>query len=136
MMVLMAEKDVTWDDDTAKLTRIEAGKSVKIGVKVNPDYAQIESVKYTSSDESIAKATDDGQLIGLANGKVTVKATVKDKYGNTKEIELKDVEVYTSVTGLEIQYAESTVYEGQTIDLKAVVFPETASEKGIIYTIH
>ncbi len=127
-------KDVTWNEATAKITRIEAGQSVNLGVNITPGYAQIESVKYTSSDESIAKATDDGQLIGLANGKVTVKATVKDKYGNTKEIELKDVEVYTSVTGLEIQYAESTVYEGQTIDLKAVVFPETASEKGIIYT--
>ena len=126
-------KSVAWDDKSKNLTRIEAGEAVNIGVNVTPAYAKMKSIKYSTSDEAVARATEDGQLIGLSNGVVTVKASVTDIYGNNKTIELNNVEVHTSVTGLEIGYSETELYVGETQNMEAVVLPETASNKEIKY---
>lgn len=126
-------KGIAWDAKTLKISKINPGNPVNLGLIIKPDYAHIESIKYTSSNEKIAKVTKDGQLIGLSNGKVTIKAKVTDFYGNSKSIYLDNIEVYTPVKDVKINYEELDLFAGESKEIKAGVLPETASNQEVIF---
>lgn len=60
-----------------KLT-LSKGKTIKLKATVSPAGATNKSVKWTSSDKSIATVTSKGTVKGKKKGKVTIKVTTKD----------------------------------------------------------
>lgn len=62
---------------------IRVGKDLQLKLKVTPSDAYMDTLKYTSSDESVATVTSNGIVTGIAPGKVTI--TLFDSYTETEK---------------------------------------------------
>ena len=68
---------------TSTNSTIRVGKDLQMKLKVTPSDACIDTLKYTSSDESIATVDNSGIVTGVSAGKV--KITVYDSYTETEK---------------------------------------------------
>lgn len=73
---------------TTTNSTIRVGKDLQMKLQITPSGASTDSLKYTSSDETIATVNSNGIVTGVAPGKVTI--TVTDTY--------KDVEKSVTLT--------------------------------------
>ena len=60
--------------DTENINLLEKGTS-KINVEVEPSNAENKDIKFTSSDESIVKVDDNGNITGVTLGEATITVT-------------------------------------------------------------
>ncbi len=63
---------------TSTNSTIRVGKDLQLKLKVTPSDASTSTLKYTSSDETIATVSPNGIVTGIAPGKVTI--TLLDTY--------------------------------------------------------
>lgn len=63
---------------TSTNSTIRVGKDLQMKLKITPSDAYVDTLTYTSSDESIATVDHSGIVTGVAPGKVTI--TVYDSY--------------------------------------------------------
>lgn len=68
---------------TTTNSTIRVGKDLQLKLKVTPSDAYMDTIKYTSSDESIATVSPNGIVTGIAPGKVTI--TLFDSYTETEK---------------------------------------------------
>lgn len=68
---------------TATNSTIRVGKDLQMKLQITPAKASTDTLKYTSSDESIATVNQNGIVTGIAPGKV--KITVYDSYNDTEK---------------------------------------------------
>ncbi len=68
---------------TSTNSTIRVGKDLQMKLKVTPSDACIDTLKYSSSDESIATVDNSGIVTGVSAGKV--KITVYDSYTETEK---------------------------------------------------
>lgn len=72
---------------TSTNSTIRVGKDLQMKLQVTPAKASMDTIKYTSSDESIATVNSNGIVTGVAPGKVII--TVYDSFTDTeKEVNL------------------------------------------------
>ncbi len=72
---------------TSTKSVVKVGKDLQMKLKTTPSDATIETLEYTSSDESIATVNSNGIVTGVSAGKV--KITVTDTYtGEEKSVTL------------------------------------------------
>ncbi len=92
----MPSSDLTFTAVYEKIAEKKTVKSVSIGditmnykksAKINPTIAAVDgaeyTVKYTSSDSSVARVDDNGNVYGAKRGSATITCTVTDSNGNT-----------------------------------------------------
>ncbi len=89
-------------------------------------------VVWSSSDNKVARVSDDGVISAVAPGKATIKATSND--GGNKSASYK-VTVVQPVTRIEIIGSEK-VAAGKGITLTAKVYPANASNKKVTWGIN
>lgn len=110
--------------------RIERAKTDVIDAIVTPEEATKKSVKWTSSDETVATVSN-GTVRGVSKGKATITATTNDG-GYTAEC---DVEVWsTDVESIEISDSLINMSVGDSQRISATVSPADASEKTVKWT--
>ncbi len=68
---------------TSTNSTIRVGKDLQLKLKVTPSDAYMGTIKYVSSDESIATVNANGIVTGIAPGKVTI--TLTDEYTGTEK---------------------------------------------------
>ena len=68
---------------TTTNSTVRIGKDLQMKLKVTPNDASMDTLTYTSSDESIATVNGNGIVTGVSEGKVTI--TVYDSYTDTKK---------------------------------------------------
>ncbi len=68
---------------TSTNSTIRVGKDLQLKLKVTPSDACMDTISYTSSDESIATVSPNGIVTGVAPGKVTI--TLFDSYTETEK---------------------------------------------------
>ena len=68
---------------TTTNSTIRVGKDLQLKLKVTPSDAYVDTITYTSSDESIATVSPNGIVTGIAPGKVTI--TLFDSYTETEK---------------------------------------------------
>lgn len=68
---------------TTTNSTIRVGKDLQLKLKVTPSDAYMDTITYTSSDESIATVSPNGIVTGIAPGKVTIK--LFDSYTETEK---------------------------------------------------
>lgn len=72
---------------TSTSSTVRVGRDLQLKLKATPSDASIETLTYTSSDESIATVNNNGIVTGVSSGKVTI--TVTDSYtGIEKSVNL------------------------------------------------
>ena len=102
---------------------------VPLEVKIIPEDATDTTLKYMSSDTTVAMVSDEGTILGLSSGKATI-TVYSEKYSVKTQIE---VEIYSEVKDLILDMDSLIVQKGQTVKINATVLPEDANNKKIIY---
>ena len=125
-----AQVAVTGVEIANKEITVEVGKTASIGASVIPAEATKKGISYTSSDESVAKASN-GIVTGVGVGTATITATTKDG-GFTAECE---VTVFSNpVTGVALSDKLIELGIGNTATLTASVLPSNASDKSVVWS--
>ncbi|MGN0468537.1 MAG: Ig-like domain-containing protein [Acutalibacteraceae bacterium] len=111
-------------DDSIKLSK---GRTKTLTVVVLPLDAVNQSVKWTSSDTSVAKVNQSGVVTAVNNGSCMITATTVD--GGFKAT--CSVTVYNVTTGIKLDASKVTVAVGSTKVLNATVLPSNATNKTV-----
>ena len=109
---------------------IQKGEKKQLKVSILPEEASDHKLIYSSSNTDVAIVDSNGNIQGISSGKATI--TVKAKENNVKtQIE---IEVYSKVTGILLNYEQIYMPVNSTFELNAQVEPEDANEKTILYS--
>ncbi len=108
---------------------LEAGESETLFATVLPEEASNKTVLWSSDNESVA-VVENGTVVAKSNGTAIITATTED--GNYSAS--CTVTVTTPVKGVELDLSEAVVAIGETLTLKAIVSPETASNPMVQWT--
>ena len=94
-----------------------------------PAAAYDKSVKFESSDESVAAVDENGKVTALAAGNAVITATTADgKYTATAEISV--VKYAESIEPYKTEYSLKT---GEKEKIQYVVIPDDATEKNVSF---
>ena len=109
---------------------INIGKSETLKATVLPESASEKAVKWTSSEPEIASVSPEGIVTGLAFGKAVITATTVEG-GKTATC---TVQVNTPVMDVVLAQTELSVGDGETAQLEAIVAPEDATNKKVLWS--
>ena len=101
---------------------IEKGKTVTLTPTVYPTSLSDQSVTWTSSDTKVATVTSAGKVKGVKYGTATITCTSNATGLSTT--------CQVSVVGVTLSKTAMSVKKGQTVPLKATVYP---SEEGVTW---
>lgn len=102
-----------------------------ISVTVRPDDATVKDIVFESSKPDVATVDENGNIKAVGEGETTI--TVYSKDDPTKKDEIT-VTVKIPVTDVEVEENEFTLNKGDKDEIKVVVKPDYATEKGVTYT--
>ncbi|WP_426348539.1 Ig-like domain-containing protein [Alloiococcus sp. CFN-8] len=123
---LSGDKEVLNLGDTLNL---ELKTLLSNGVELSNEYLQVE---YIIGDEGVV-ALKDGKLTALGTGETTIAMKVSYK-GQELTTNTITVKVVIPVTGIALPDRKKNIKIGETYDLKAVVYPENATNKKVSYS--
>ncbi len=131
------EIKVTKIEVSADSETVEAGSAITLTAIVLPDNAKDKTVTWSSSDENVATVdVATGEVTGVKAGTVTITATANDGSGIKGTVEItvtpKIIEVST-VTAKPVDGINTEVKINDTLALTAVVLPEDAEDKSVIW---
>ena len=108
---------------------LREGKTYTLAASVLPEDTTDKTLLWESSDENILKVTQQGVVEGVSKGTATVTVTASN--GVSAECTVK---VIRSVTGIEINKKDLTIYTGEKETLICNVLPEDADERAVVWT--
>ena len=108
---------------------IQKNEISKLNIEIYPKEAEDQRVEYISSNEKIVKVDSNGNLYGVSSGKATI--TVR-AISNGVQASI-DIEVYSKVTGIEVNVKAITLQEGEQYQILANIEPDDANNKVVQY---
>ena len=126
----VAVTGVTLDKSSSDL---KVGGTVKLTPTVAPADATNKTVKWTTSDDKVAKVANDGTVTGVAVGTATITCTTEDGSKTaTCEVTVKEATVDVTEVSLDKTTADLTL--GGSITLTPTVAPENATNQNVTWT--
>jgi len=104
------------------------GESAKLTATVEPKSATYNTVLWTSSDDSVALVDDDGNVLALKAGKVTITASSDDGSGK-KAVCRVTIREGIPTTGITIMDKKVTMVPGETKNVKIVQTPVNSPDQ-------
>ena len=109
---------------------LDEGQEQTLTAIVLPGNAADKTLKWTSSDESIATVDQTGRVMAISKGTATIKAEANDGSG---KIASCLVTVNRLVSSIELDKTSIIVYNGKTETLFATVTPSSANNKSVTW---
>ncbi len=97
--------------------------------KCTPSNASIKTLKFTSSDTSVAKVDSKGKVTAVAPGTAVIRAAATDGSGIVKEC---TVYVRKFAESFTVTADKSTIDAGETVKLACMLLPAGATGKGTL----
>ena len=119
---------------------IEKGKTVTLTATVSPDNATNKTVKYSTSNEKVAKVSSTGVVTGVAAGSATITCAATDDSGQKATCKITvtnpatPVNPTVKVTKITLNKTSATLTQGQTLTVKATVTPGNATNKAVTWS--
>ncbi len=110
--------------------KMELGDSFQINATLAPDDAVDKSVEWSSSDESVAIVSQEGEVKAVGVGKAAIVATAVNGGVNAECI----VDVTISVKSVALDITSKELHEGRDFVLSAIVLPEYAVNRNVVWT--
>ena len=99
---------------------------------VEPEDATNKNVTWSSSDESVVKVNQEGEITARAEGKATVTVTTEDG-GYTAECEVTVSNKVYRVASITLDKTSTTIYTGNNLKLTPTISPTNASDKSVTW---
>ncbi len=117
-------------------TILDLGESTTLTATVEPSNATDKTVKWTSSDPTIATVTEDGGVVTAGDKAGTVDITAYSvAYPYITDVYKIQVLSVIHPTGISLNANSITVYVNETVTLNATVYPEEATNKNVVWDI-
>lgn len=110
---------------------LEVGVGFQLKATIKPDNASVQTVAWSSSAPEIVSVDDTGYALALSAGDAVITATAGGKQG-TCSIHTTPVDI--PVTGISINPQTLTLSEGETFQLTAILTPDNATNKTVIWS--
>ncbi len=107
---------------------INKGERTLVKAKITPNDAVDKTITYSSKNENIATVDSNGYILGVGAG--TTEIVAKAKNGITSSIKIN---VYSPVTDIIVGTEKIVLQEGEKYNLNAVVVPDDANNKKLLY---
>jgi uncharacterized protein YjdB len=116
--------------DKSALTFNGAGQKTIIATVTPADTTDV--VTWTSNNQKVATVSN-GVVTVFANGSATITATCGD-YSATCTVQVSGISETVAVTGITLNKNTATVQAGSTITLTAIVKPDNATNKTVLWS--
>ena len=119
---------------------VYVGKQVRITASAEAESGDAPknlSLIWTSSDETIAKVSNNGTVVGVSGGNATITATARNDESITKSVEVEVRKPVRSVS-IEPKTVELTVGAGEdkaVVSMSAIIDPEDAYDQSVVWSI-
>jgi|GEM_PF-4500521 len=113
---------------------LSKGGTAILSATVLPNEATNRNVTWSSNNESVATVNQSGMVTAIAtsgNATITVK-TIDGAY--TKTCAITVIQGTISVTGVDISQSTAVLTSGSSVQLSAIVSPNTATNKGVSWS--
>lgn len=104
------------------------GNSLQLTASVAPANASNKAVTWESANTDIATVDDNGKVNALKQGSTIITVRSTDGSNISAQCELTVVKL---VDGISINITTATLIEGQSLQLEAIVSPESATNKSV-----
>ena len=124
-------KSVSFDESSIT---VKTNDTAIVNATVTPSNATNKTLKWTSSNESVAKVSN-GVITGVAEGTATIKATSNN--GKTATVTVKVEKGTVTViqpTGITVSPSALTLTEGSSGTITTTVAPSNATDKSVTWT--
>jgi len=109
---------------------LQKGERKQLQVTILPQEASNHKIQYTSSNPDVATVDNKGNLQAISSGTTTI--TVKAEENNVQN--QITINVYSKVTSIKLDQEEIYMQIGDTFQINAIIEPEDANNKTIIYS--
>ena len=116
--------------DKSNLT-LEVGESEQLKAIINPKNAIDQKVTWSSSNESVATVNEEGIVIAISAGTVTIIAATNNK--KTARCGVAIVDFAIPVESITIDKTNLTLEVGKSKQLKAIINPKNATNKKVTW---
>ena len=113
------------------LTLSKGGTST-LKATITPSNAYNKAVKWTSSNEKVAKVSSSGKVTAVANGTATITCKAAD--GSGKKATCKVTVATVKATSVKLSKTSVTIYPAQSTALTATVSPSNTTDKTLKWT--
>ncbi|MBO4476595.1 MAG: Ig domain-containing protein [Bacteroidales bacterium] len=113
-------ESVTLDKESLELT---VGETATLTATVSPENTTNKTIDWRSADTSIATVDQNGTVTAVAPGKVNIRAVCGAVEGIC-QVTVKAIHA----TGITVEPQTATLMEGETLQLKATVYPASADQ--------
>ncbi|MCR5485005.1 MAG: Ig-like domain-containing protein [Clostridiales bacterium] len=109
---------------------LKKGETKYLTANVFPPNATDKTVKWSSSDNSVAAVSDKGAVTGVNDGTAIISALSSDgKHSGSCAVTVS--RPYVGVTDVKLSRTELTLNEGDEVSLTAIVSPPDATNKAV-----
>lgn len=113
---------------------INDGETIKIKATVTPaDASYKNSLVFKSTDETVAKVNQDGEIQAVSPGKCKIEVTSKDGKNAVCDVEVKPISVVDLVVKLSGEVEINLENADKTYKIDAYVLPKNASNRNLIW---
>lgn len=110
-------------------TTLQKGERKKLNVTIYPEEAKSNKVIYTSSNPNVLTVDDKGYVTAIRSGNTTITVKAEENDVQSKI----DLNVHTSVRGVQVDQKEIYMQIQDTFKINAYIEPEDANNKNIKY---
>lgn len=109
------------------------GDTETLIASINPDNADNKNITWSSNDEAIATVSANGLITAIAAGEATITVTTEDG-GFTAECIVTVNALTIPVADITLNEANADMTVGQTLQLAAIITPDNATNKNVIWS--
>ena len=124
----VAPTGVTLNKNTAT---VKISEYTKLTATVSPSNATDKTVTWSSSNANIARVTQEGDVLGIANGTAVITATTSN--GKTATCTITVTPAGIEATGITLNTSSLSLNVNQTVTLTATVTPNNATDKNVTW---
>ncbi len=125
--------DATGITLSEKSVSVLEAESVKVDATISPSDATYKTVKWTSSDTSIAKVAG-GRVTGISPGTATITATTENGLSTKINVVVAANNNIVKPSGITLNNNALTITAGNTQKLTATVAPDNTTDKTVTWT--
>lgn len=110
------------------------GETIQLSALILPEHASTKIVDWTSTNPFIASVNEFGFVTAISEGKTQIIATTTDDSNLSAICEITVEKQFISISQIRITPSDTTLVVGQTMVLNAIIIPNDASNKAIVWS--
>lgn len=115
-------------------SKLAVGESLQLTVSISPENATSKTLKWSSTNTSVATVDASGLVSAIAQGTTQIVATTTDGSNLSAICDITVEKQFVYVSDLQITPASKRLAIGETIPLDVIIKPSDATNKAVVWS--